>query len=100
MEPVILSIALIILVLLFVTEKIHYDIAGLLVVLLLVVLTELNIGLHFLTTYEALGGFAQRKSGRNSSLLPDWNRTRLPQQSARLPHTAASLSSRRVRKEE
>lgn len=60
MEPLILSVVLVILLILFISEKIHYDIAGLLAVMTLVVLTELNIGLNFLNTYDALSGFANK----------------------------------------
>lgn len=60
MEPLILSIFLVILLILFVSEKVQYDIAGLLVVFLLVVLTELDIGLNFLSTADALSGFANK----------------------------------------
>lgn len=60
MEPLILSIFLVILLILFVSEKMQYDIAGLLIVFLLVVLTELNIGLNFLSTADALSGFANK----------------------------------------
>lgn len=59
-EPVILSIVLVILLVLFVTEKIHYDVAGMLAVMSLVVLSELNIGLHFLSAYDAFSGFANK----------------------------------------
>jgi di/tricarboxylate transporter len=60
LEPIILSVVLIILLILFVTEGIHYDIAGLLAVLSLVVLTELNIGINIISAYDAFSGFANK----------------------------------------
>ena len=60
MEPIILSVVLIVLLILFLTEKIPYDIAGLLAVFVLVVLTELDLGFSILSTTDALSGFANK----------------------------------------
>lgn len=58
MEPLILSILLIVLIVLFIVERIPAEVAALLVVFTMVILNELNIGLRFLTPEEAVAGIA------------------------------------------
>lgn len=58
MEPLILSLFLLALLFLFITEVFSPEVSALFVLFALVVLTELNIGLHFLTPHEAVLGLA------------------------------------------
>lgn len=58
MEPLILTLFLVVLVALFVLEKLPPEVSALTIVFTLVLLTQLNIGLHFLSPAEALGELA------------------------------------------
>ena len=58
MEPMVMSIALVVLLILFVTEKFSPEISALLVVFGLVLLSQLNLGLEILTPQQAMAGLA------------------------------------------
>lgn len=58
MEPLIISLALVVLLILFVTEKFSAEISALMVVFALVVLSQLNLGLDLLSPHEAMAGLA------------------------------------------
>lgn len=58
MEPVILTFCLLLMLFLFISEKMPPEISALTVIFGLVLLSELNIGLHFLTAQEAMQGLA------------------------------------------